>query len=429
MQEHLKRIRIPVADGSTHELVIPEETDYGRMEAYAREQAATVRADLSARIDDWASRTASLEEVVMAFISGGRDAGAEAALLATVASPAGDYTTRLEQLEEASPGVLKRLLKAEKVSPEEIASHFPQVTAIVEPDDALFRFPAGAYLPAGEEVAAVNGLFCREARYGYNGSRNCANLVTVEEVLYWNFSRHIYLRSGSARKLSGLVNLSSCEQFCVDPYVAVSVDFPVVGVSDRWTGTLEGGFPVYPLKASFDARSYSSTYFGKTEQTLRHLPPRIDTSRCCVDRMFYGLNDVMSYPDIDLSGSVGRDLFTALEDAPPKRYVRGDGSTVDRRALVTNLGKYRVWPPENRWLDKRYHTDFTGLVDWSYSDIYRTLKGALPVDVEWKLYLNRQTYDRMQILGVSLADLTSKGYTVVCVDVPMETPEELPSEY
>ena len=51
MQEHLKRIRIPVADGSTHELVIPEEADYGRMEAYAREQAATVRADLQRGVD------------------------------------------------------------------------------------------------------------------------------------------------------------------------------------------------------------------------------------------------------------------------------------------------------------------------------------------------------------------------------------------
>ncbi|MDE5979904.1 MAG: hypothetical protein K2G84_07715 [Muribaculaceae bacterium] len=51
MQEHLKRIMIPVADGSTHELVIPEETDYGRMEAYARGQAAAVREELGARLD------------------------------------------------------------------------------------------------------------------------------------------------------------------------------------------------------------------------------------------------------------------------------------------------------------------------------------------------------------------------------------------
>lgn len=51
MQEHLKRIMIPVSDGSTHELVIPEEADYGRMEAYAREQAATVRADLQRGVD------------------------------------------------------------------------------------------------------------------------------------------------------------------------------------------------------------------------------------------------------------------------------------------------------------------------------------------------------------------------------------------
>lgn len=40
-----------MADGSTHELVIPEEADYGRMEAYAREQAATVRADLQRGVD------------------------------------------------------------------------------------------------------------------------------------------------------------------------------------------------------------------------------------------------------------------------------------------------------------------------------------------------------------------------------------------
>ncbi|MDE5625210.1 MAG: hypothetical protein K2I61_02695 [Muribaculaceae bacterium] len=51
MQEHLKKIMIPVADGSTHELVIPEEVDYGRMEAYARGQAATVRADLQRGVD------------------------------------------------------------------------------------------------------------------------------------------------------------------------------------------------------------------------------------------------------------------------------------------------------------------------------------------------------------------------------------------
>ncbi len=419
---------IPVADGSTHELVIPEETDYGRMEAYARGQAAAVREELSAKVDDWASRTAALEEVVMAFISGGRDAGAEAALLATVASPAGDYTTRLEQLEEASPGVLKRLLKAGKVSPEEIASHFPEVAAIVEPDDALFRFKAGAYLPGEENIQAINGLFCRTPRYGYSGGTQYVTHVSVDEVLYWNFSRHGGLFSGSARKLSGFVNLANCRSFFADPYTVVSVDCPMEGIVDQWTGNLVAGSAISPLRMAFDARAYSS-YYGKTEQTLRHLPPRIDTSRCCVDRMFYGLNDVMSYPDIDLSGSVGRDLFTALEDAPPKRYVDSDGYVVNRRALVTNLGKYRVWPPEHYYLDKRYHTDFTGLVDWSYSDIFRTLSGALPVDVEWKLYLNRQTYDCMQILGVHLADLTSKGYTVVCVDVPMETPVALPDDY
>lgn len=51
MQEHLKRITVPLADGSRRELVIPEETDYGRMERYAREQARSVREELGARLD------------------------------------------------------------------------------------------------------------------------------------------------------------------------------------------------------------------------------------------------------------------------------------------------------------------------------------------------------------------------------------------
>lgn len=51
MQEHLRRITIPTADGSRHELVIPEEADYGRMERYARGQARSVREELGARLD------------------------------------------------------------------------------------------------------------------------------------------------------------------------------------------------------------------------------------------------------------------------------------------------------------------------------------------------------------------------------------------
>ena len=418
MQEYLKRIKVPSEDGDVSEILVYSPDDARRDNAPLREQA-----------DMLAGRTSTLEDIVAALISGGRDAGAEAALLAVVASPAGNYTEQLNLFESGSPGVLKRLLKAGKVSPEEIASHFPEVAAIVEPDDALFRFKAGAYLPGEENIQAVNGLFCRTPRYGYSGGVQYVSPVSVDEVLYWNFSRHGGLVSGSARKLSGFVNLANCSFFFADPYTVVSVDCPMEGIVDRWSGNLTSGAANSPLRSAFDARGYLSIYYGKTEQTLRHLPPRIDTSRCCVDRLFFGLSDVMSYPDIDLSGSVGRDLFTALVDIPPKRYVDSGGYVVYRRALVTNLGKYRVWPPEHYYLDKSYHTDFTGLVDWSSSDIFRTLSGALPVDVEWKLYLNRQTYDRMQILGVHLADLTSKGYTVVCVDVPMEAPVALPDDY
>lgn len=60
MQEHLKRITVPLADGSRRELVIPEETDYGRMERYAREQARSVREELGARLDAHDARLGEL---------------------------------------------------------------------------------------------------------------------------------------------------------------------------------------------------------------------------------------------------------------------------------------------------------------------------------------------------------------------------------
>lgn len=60
MQEHLRRITVPLADGSRRELVIPEETDYGRMERYAREQARSVREELGARLDAHDARLGEL---------------------------------------------------------------------------------------------------------------------------------------------------------------------------------------------------------------------------------------------------------------------------------------------------------------------------------------------------------------------------------
>lgn len=50
MPEHLRRITIPTADGSRHELVIPRETDYGRVREIAAGEAREATAPLAAEI-------------------------------------------------------------------------------------------------------------------------------------------------------------------------------------------------------------------------------------------------------------------------------------------------------------------------------------------------------------------------------------------
>ncbi len=396
MQEHLKRIRIPVADGSTHELVIPEETDYGRMEAYAREQAATVRADLSAKV-------VPMAEFFDALMTGGPEGLARHVILHAVSQPAGNYNSLMLLAEHLWPGCVAAMFQNWNISARNVADHFPDIIAIVGPEDACFVQPAAAYVPGGTYFA-WNGLLLR-SRLNTSPYAPWLYPRNVDWISYWNFSTAPYLlvEEKDHRTLdreavpyqppaaiSGLTNMASCQRLSlIDRTGRSRLKNMTFLVGER---TPEGSTVMDSA-----LRDWVDEGCPHNEVELLNIFGVLDTHEQSINSLFAGLRSVKSFPKVTLTGCEGTHLFQRNPDRLPD-------SAIARRALIDNIGfKNDSETPQ---------TDLSGLVGWNLNDMEFSLRYAVtPAVPGWRILLSKDCYSRLS--STLLASLTAKGFTVV----------------
>lgn len=403
MQEHLKKITIPAADGQRHEIAVVTPADIdARMTA------------LSGPLD----RLGEISGLLDVLLSEGPSGLAEHLVKTAASKPPGDYTGWLATAEHLSPGTLKKLLgRWGGVTPREIADHFPDVVAVVEPDNACLVEPAGAY--RGGAVIFAKGGLVRSGdlggTYGGVGGRHNLYPRNVDGVHYWNFN-YAYGFTIAEQDHAALDKEAVpyappkwvwCDGF-VNTREATSIRFIDRTGRSRLTQVYnyldEGPDDADAMKEAFKDWPGKVWVNGQYEDhphnevRIRMVPSRINTRNLNVDSMFSGLTDVRDFPLIELTGCPGTYLFQRNPDRLP------DAST-KRKCKVKGIGSNANGQTEPQ-------TDLSGLVNWDKDDLAYTINNCShPAVRPWKILLSGNAY--LSLTSAQRATLTSKGFTIV----------------
>lgn len=392
MQEHLKRITVPLADGSRRELSLLTMED--------------LREPLE-RLAAIGEKVAAMAEFYDVLLSKGPKGLAEHIIRYAVSLPAGNYDSMLYAAEHLSPGILSEMILAyDGVSPQEVADHFPDVIAIVSPADACFVERAAAYV-AGGVYFASNGLLLRSMmNYSQYAPRPYPR--NVDSIRYWNFASCPYLVIEEAihnsldkdaipykppQSISNLVNLSKCSE-------ASFVDS--TGRS-RLRG-VEGSYGIIGNTARTSAfgsafRDWASAGYPDNEVTVAHFPTVFNTSGLNVDNLFAGQVSALWLPSVTLDACAGTNLFQRNPDRPPLANV------VARHCLVLRIGSVCTGTDPQ--------TDLSGLEKWFAEDMELSLQNTAPQAAVsgWRILLSKDCYTRLS--SNIRASLAAKGFTVV----------------
>lgn len=387
MPESLRRITIPTADGSRHELSLLTIDD--------------LREPLE--------KLAAIAEFYDILMSKGPKALAEHIIRYAVSLPAGNYDSMLHVAEHLCPGILASLYEAlGGVTAREIADHFPDVGAIVTPADACFvEIYRGEYGSGGVYFAS-NGLLLssrmsRAALYHFPQPR------CVDTIRYWNFSTYPRLEICEVnhssldkdaipylppKSISGLTNLRACSSL------------RLIDNSGRSRLEQVGGYgcaiedrPSSSAAFRYAFQDWASSENPGNEVDLLSLPAEWQTGGLNIDCMCAGLRNVRSFPFLSVNSCSGAYLFQRNPDRPP--YETGPS----RRCHVVGIGR--------KCTGSDPQTDLSGLVNWYTPDMEYSFRNTADKAAVsgWRILLSNDCYTRLS--SSMRASLAAKGFTVV----------------
>ena len=401
MPEHLRRITIPTADGSRHELSVmtPQDLD-----------------PLLQRLERL-ERVGTLAEMLL---SEGPAKLAEHLILEAVALPPGDYTGVLDTAEHLCEGTLYRLAMGNyRVTPELIASHFPEVAAIVTPMDASLYQPPYAYRSSGTVFAKGGLVLSRDLPAAWNRVQHELCPRNVDSIQYWNFDvvPNLYIadgvESGPDRTpapyvlptyINGFVNMHKAKTIHLIDTAGRSRLTSVYGVWDNIPDNvyfLNNLFKDWPGQKWISEESGMKGHYEDyphNEVKLREVPSFIKTKGYRLESLFAGLTNVENFPMIELTGGPGTHLFQRNPDRLPDASIK-------RRCKIRHIGSDANDENEPQ-------TDLSGLVNWNKDDLAYTIDNCKTAAVSpWKILLSKDAY--ASLTAAQRATLTSKGFTVV----------------
>lgn len=391
MQEHLKRITVPLADGSRRELSLLTMED--------------LREPLE-RLAAIGEKVAAIAEFYDVLLSKGPKGLAEHIIRYAVSLPAGNYDSMLQVAEHLSPGILSELFRGyNRVTPEQVADHFPDVVAIVTPADACFVERSQAYVSEGVFFAS-GGLLLYSRMTNSTQFKHQPVPRNVDHILYWNFSRCPWLSVKEVpcsmldkdavpyqppTYITGLHHLEDC------------VSLRLIDPSGR--SRLKQVVGHYHFDTHADNKAFESAFrdwanSGEPDNAveLLRVPTNIPTKGMIVDNMFAGLTQVDRFFDqIFLDSCAGTNLFQRNPDRPPK-------TGISRMALVVGIG--------SKCHGDNPQTDLSGLVGWNSDWMLSSMRYAVtPAVAGWRILLSKDCYTRLS--SSMRASLAAKGFTVV----------------
>jgi len=388
MPEHLRTIRVPLANGSVATLSLADER---RIDSLAEQISR-----LSSQCSEANSAIRTIADKME------HDSEEMAVKLDCLAKA----LRRIALTGEFDSHLIKELLMAGAITPEEIAEIWPDIVAICEPDDGYFGLgphSSNNWSPCSMMVQARDGVlrrdqfpeglktfriysadtvfylnlkgFTRFAAKGLPAGENNAYDAELAKYEYPDEEHRIKLR-----RLSGCVNMGD---LLTMPWTFRNSDDALEAIDGDWSG-------------AENVTNWQGVFccFLEGSSNLKRLPSKMNTAKGCCDQMFANCPGVEKFPEIDLSaqGPI-HNLFHSYDNL----YYPG---TVHARAR--NLGAYSknvVW------------VSFNLLKNWDYEDMVYSLVTA-SVRPQYRIRIELHSDALARLTAADKAAIVAKNFTL-----------------